>query len=117
MSNPIKKTQDSARTDDVAAGVAQLRTDLAEVIDEARSLLAGVAHETTRRNVNRAKDTYGQSVEQLRDGVGYATERVSHLVEEASTEIRRHPFATLGITLGVGLIVGSLLTLTGRHSR
>src|SRR4051812_44223165 len=67
------------------------------------------------------KDSAARSAEQVRDAANRATYRVRQQsrqgVNAAQTMITNHPMATALVSLGVGLLLGSMLGGQGRKSR
>ena len=84
-----------SRTHDVLDDFASLRKDM--------SKLADAANKAARDEVKHA----GQRLENLgRDMRSRATERADLAVEQ----VRSHPAAAIGISLGAGLVLGMLLS-------
>ena len=80
----------------------KLMQELRDVVAAAEELLAA----TSSENVERIKE--------IRDRTEIALQGARERLEGAGTEIeaqvRKHPYAALGIAAGVGLIVGILLS-------
>jgi ElaB/YqjD/DUF883 family membrane-anchored ribosome-binding protein len=95
-----------------AAESAALAEELRNVVNQAEELLRAVGEDgneamsALRERVFEAVDTAKTRLTDLEEQAQRATERVTSAAE---TYIREHPWATVGIALGAGLIIGSLL--------
>jgi ElaB/YqjD/DUF883 family membrane-anchored ribosome-binding protein len=89
----------------------QVVTHLKELITEAQHLVG---------------DTAGDKVEAMRERLGQAQERLQELYESArdkvvagakSTDatIRAHPYESLAVALGVGVLIGALVRRNSNH--
>jgi ElaB/YqjD/DUF883 family membrane-anchored ribosome-binding protein len=82
-----------SRTDDVLEDFAELRKDVGRLYD--------AANQAARSEIRFAKNRVGQLTEDLR---GQASERAEYVSEQ----VRLHPYAAIGASLGVGLLLGLL---------
>lgn len=114
MSTSTSTQSTRKKADDVASGAAKLKEDLARLVGEASAFLTESTAQTARAGAEKTRATYDQSVSGMREGYSTAMDTASELAEVAENEIRKRPFTTVGLTLGAGLIIGSLLTLGGR---
>jgi ElaB/YqjD/DUF883 family membrane-anchored ribosome-binding protein len=112
----VPTSSDSPKVKESAAHVAQLKDDLANVINEAKSLLSDIAGNAAQKQSHRTRELYAQGVDRFREGMDAASSQAAHFSDAAGTQVRKHPLTALGITLGAGLILGSLLSLTHRNS-
>ncbi|MEM6822767.1 MAG: DUF883 family protein [Verrucomicrobiota bacterium] len=90
----------------------KLMEDLKQVINDAEALtketagdLSGRAKEVRDKLAVRIKDAKGQ-ISQLES---VAKERAAEGVKETDRVIREHPYESLGISFGLGILVGVLL--------
>ena len=79
------------------------------------------AAQTTIRAVRECAEPVIAAVEENLRGVKQAVadgrEKVEDCAAEAKMEMRRHPFATLAIAVGVGSLLGCLVGFTLGHFR
>jgi len=79
----------------------KLMAELRTVVAAAEELLAAAGTE----NAERLKELRGRAEEALRG----AHARLEGAGEELEDQVRKHPFAALGIAAAAGLVVGLLL--------
>jgi ElaB/YqjD/DUF883 family membrane-anchored ribosome-binding protein len=84
-----------------AAG-EKLLSELRTVVTAAEELLSATGSESAER----LKELRGRAEEALRG----ARARLEGASDEIEDQVRRHPFAALGIAAAVGLVIGVLLT-------
>jgi ElaB/YqjD/DUF883 family membrane-anchored ribosome-binding protein len=84
-----------------AAG-EKLLSELRTVVTAAEELLSATGSESAER----LKELRGRAEEALRG----ARARLEGAGDEIEGQVRRHPFASLGIAAAVGLAIGVLLT-------
>ena len=82
-----------SRTDDVMEDFEELRKDVGRLYD--------AANKAARSEMRFAKNRVGQLTSDLRE---QAQERAEYLGEQ----VRTHPYAAIGASLGVGLVLGLL---------
>ena len=80
----------------------KLMKELREVVAAAEELLAAAGSE----NAERLKEIRDRTEGALRD----ARARLEGAGGELEERVKQHPFAALGIAVGVGLVVGILLS-------
>ena len=80
----------------------KLMQELRDVVAAAEELLAATAGE----NAERLREIRDRTASALQG----ARERLEGAGSEIEEQVRRHPYAALGIAAGVGLIVGVLLS-------
>lgn len=95
-----------ARTNDVIEDFAELRKDMGKLAEAANAAArsevkhAGKRLEVLGRDMrSRAGDGFGYLRTRANEGAGYVTEQV-----------RSHPGAAIGASLGAGLVLGFLLS-------
>jgi ElaB/YqjD/DUF883 family membrane-anchored ribosome-binding protein len=79
----------------------KVMAELRAVVAAAEALLAATGTESAER----LKELRGQAEEALRG----ARDRLEGAGEEIEDQVRKHPFAALGIAAAVGLVIGVLL--------
>jgi ElaB/YqjD/DUF883 family membrane-anchored ribosome-binding protein len=82
-----------SRTDDVMEDFEELRKDVGRLYE--------AANQAARSEIRFAKNRVGQLTSDLRE---QASERAEYLGEQ----VRTHPYAAIGASLGVGLLIGLL---------
>ncbi len=99
-----------------AASSAALAEELRNVVNQAEELLRAVGEDsgevisTLRSRVNDAVDTAKSRLSDLEE---QATEATRRATSTAETFIRDNPWATVGVAVGVGLLLGALLSRSG----
>jgi ElaB/YqjD/DUF883 family membrane-anchored ribosome-binding protein len=84
-----------SRTHDVLDDFSSLRKDMSKLAEAANKAARAEVKHAGKRLENLGRDMRTRAS----DGAGYAVEQV-----------RTHPGAAIGISLGVGLLIGMLLT-------
>lgn len=84
-----------ATADDVLEDFAELRRDVNKLVD--------AASQAARQEVDNTRDRIERMGRSVRED---ASERLDHVTDK----VRAHPGAALGATLGVGVIIGLLLS-------
>src|SRR5688500_5862025 len=96
-----------------AASSAALAEELRNVVRQAEELLGAVAGDSgeavglLRERVYSAVDTAKTRLSALEEQAGQMTQRTAVAMENY---VREHPWITVGIAVGVGLLLGALLT-------
>lgn len=96
-----------------AASSAALAEELRNVVDQAEELLRAIGEDGSdvvsqlRARVFDAVDTAKTRLSDLEEQAAGATQQAASSVEEY---IRANPWTTVGVAVGVGLLVGALLT-------
>lgn len=87
-----------------------------QVIDHLRSLIAeaektigSTLAEDADETLSSFRERFGDLKEKLSDSVSFARERITSGARQADSTIRTHPYETLAIALGVGVLLGVLL--------
>lgn len=83
-----------SRTEDVIDDFAELRKDVGRLYE--------AANQAARSELRFAKNRVGQLTADLRS---QASDRAEYLGEQ----VRTHPYAAIGASLGVGLLIGILM--------
>jgi ElaB/YqjD/DUF883 family membrane-anchored ribosome-binding protein len=96
-----------------AASSAALAEELRKVVDQAEELLRAIGEDgsevvsTLRARVYDAVDTAKTRLADLEEQAAGVTDRAASSVE---SYIRDNPWTTVGMAVGVGLLIGALLT-------
>ena len=90
----------------VRSDIAQLKQDLRLLMDDMGAVAKNRAH--------RAKERVGEAMHEFKDRAGEAAQAAKEkgrvAAEKAEETITDHPFASVGIAFGVGLLLGAVLT-------
>lgn len=85
-----------------------LRHDAGTVMDDARHVLAATS-DLKDRTVSEARYHLESAIDRLRDTV----QRMEHLAVDRARDtdacIRRHPYASIALAVGVGALLGRIL--------
>ena len=96
-----------------AASSAALAEELRNVVRQAEELLGAVAGDSSeavsmlRERVYTAVDTAKSRLSDLEEQAEQVSQRAAVALENY---VREHPWTTVGIAVGVGLLLGALLT-------
>lgn len=99
--------------ENTAASSAALAEELRNVVSQAEELLRAIGEDgneavsALRERVHEAVDTAKTRLSDLEEQAAGATRRAASTVEQY---IRDNPWTTVGIAVGVGLLLGALLT-------
>jgi ElaB/YqjD/DUF883 family membrane-anchored ribosome-binding protein len=99
-----------------AASSAALAEELRNVVRQAEELLRAVGEDTgdvmstLRSRVHEAVDTAKSRLSDLEEEAVVASRQAASAAEEF---IRENPWTTVGVAVGVGLLLGALLTRSG----
>ena len=90
--------------------------DLSTLADDARALLDATA-DVTGDQLGEARERLAAALETGKKLVGQAKDRAVAGAKVADSAVREHPYAAIGIALGVGALVGWLVAsrFTGRR--
>lgn len=80
-----------------------------ELAEEARALLDATA-EVGGEKVARARQRLAEVLEKARETCGHLREKTMEGARAADKSIREHPYPAIGMALGIGALVGFLLT-------
>lgn len=96
LSDTVDEVERAFDRDDLDAG--NLREDLRRKASELRDRLNTALHQSADATERALRKGYDRAEESLREGVDY-TER----------KIKDHPFASVGIAAGVGVLIGLMI--------
>ena len=95
---------------DVAAGKSDISALTAQVTDALNSF-AGTAKKQARRGYNQARANVDSAVDEMSErgsAVMGAAQDAAHSIEETLEDvIQQRPLATMGLALGLGLLIGA----------
>lgn len=104
--NGAARTALKARASDVMDDFVELRKDVNRLADAAnKAARAEVKHAGKRISI-----ATGGIRERASETVDAVRERAAETAEQAAERVRAHPAAAVGISLGVGVLLGALLT-------
>lgn len=81
---------------------------LRDVEEDARTLIAATA-DTADEKIRMARERMHEALEMARETVGNARERLRDGARSADTVVRGHPYESIAIAFGVGLLAGLLV--------
>lgn len=90
----------------------QIIEHIGRLMDEAEAMLSGPASEATEAvtsKLSSIKDRLSAAQDKLADVYGRARKQVVAGAKYADNTIRDHPYQSIGIALGVGVLVGYLI--------
>lgn len=90
----------------------QLIHDLRTVIHDAQALMQSKSHDC-KVNSDELKNSMAQklslAIDQLRHMEFHANEKINRAAQKTQTYVQCHPIKALGISAGVGLLIGILM--------
>lgn len=90
----------------VKSDIAQLRTDMSELVDSFRQM--------GQERVHEAKSRATSEVERLREQLNQAYDRARQegreVYETAHHRLEEHPLTSVGLAFGLGLLIGKILS-------
>lgn len=104
----MKNNQDIARTP------SELLEDLRTLIAETKTLVAESVSERSGQALAALSERIGAAQERVTELYGDAKEKVVAGAKCTDATIREHPYQSLAVALGAGIIVGALLARRSR---
>lgn len=86
-----------------------LLDELRALVAEAEGLMGGEVNDHARDKMEQLRERLADAQERLSDLYGSAKEKVSEGARKTDEAIRAHPYESLAIALGVGVLIGALL--------
>jgi ElaB/YqjD/DUF883 family membrane-anchored ribosome-binding protein len=86
----------------------RLATDVRAVMRDAEELLKATAGETGEK-VTEIRSRLAEALESAKESCGHLQERAVKTAKATDHVIREHPYESIGIALGVGLLIGVLV--------
>jgi ElaB/YqjD/DUF883 family membrane-anchored ribosome-binding protein len=99
-SNATSTAQESAE---------QLLENLRTLVSEAEATLAGGAAEKSEELLSDLRSRLEAGLDRLNEYYGQAKRRVAAGARSTDATIRSHPYESLAVALGVGVLVGALI--------
>jgi ElaB/YqjD/DUF883 family membrane-anchored ribosome-binding protein len=87
----------------------QLVDHLRSLIAEAEKALSSSFTENAEERLSSLRERLGDLKEKVQDGVTFAREKIVTGAKQADSTIRDHPYESLAIALGIGLLLGIFL--------
>jgi ElaB/YqjD/DUF883 family membrane-anchored ribosome-binding protein len=86
-----------------------IRNDLAQLAADARALIA-VTSDATAEKVVAARDRLAATLEKGKDVYGRMRDKATEGARTADVAVREHPYEAIAISLGVGAMLGFILS-------
>jgi len=93
----------------------QLVTHLRNMLTEAEQLVGNTAGEYVGEKAEALRERFSAAQERLSELYSAAQEKVVDGAKATDRTIRSHPYESLAIALGVGVLVGALLRRGSSH--
>lgn len=87
----------------------QLIEHISQLMAEAEAMLAGPISEQAGGRINEIKSRLESAQEKLVDMYGSARKKIVAGAKYTDQAIRTHPYESLAIALGIGVLLGALL--------
>jgi len=87
----------------------QIVEHLRALIAEAEKTIGAELTEGAEEKLGSLRDRFSDAKEKAEHCLSVAREKVVHGAKQADTAIRSHPYESLAIALGVGVLLGALL--------
>lgn len=87
----------------------QLLEHLRALLADAEQALGAEVTEATGEKLSALRGRLSDAKDKLEHGLSVAREKVVHGAKQADSAIRAHPYESLAIALGVGVLLGALL--------
>jgi ElaB/YqjD/DUF883 family membrane-anchored ribosome-binding protein len=84
-----------------------LDNDLSTLAQEARALMAATA-DVTGEKISQARHRLADALESSKEFYGRVRDKTVEKAKAADETIREHPYQTIGIAFGVGVLIGVL---------
>ncbi|TWC80623.1 ElaB/YqjD/DUF883 family membrane-anchored ribosome-binding protein [Rhizobium sp. SJZ105] len=104
VNDKIQQSLENGDAADVAAQLAQLREDLANLAKSVKTLGVGASHELKAQAARVADDALTASGE-MADSV---RNEISSLNDNLTDQVQKNPLQSLGIAVGVGFVLALL---------
>lgn len=91
------------------ASAEEVMEDLRALINEAEQVVSNGVSTTSSQVVADLRERLQSGLEKLNDYYGSAKERVAAGARRTDETIRAHPYESLAIALGVGVLIGALV--------
>jgi ElaB/YqjD/DUF883 family membrane-anchored ribosome-binding protein len=85
-----------------------LVSDLKTVVRDSEALL-GAMTAATGEKADSLKERLGESLCHARETCRKLEDKTKETVQRADTVIREHPYQSIGVAIGVGVLIGALI--------
>jgi ElaB/YqjD/DUF883 family membrane-anchored ribosome-binding protein len=93
-----------------------IRNDLAQLVEDARALIA-VTADATGEKVVEARNRLAATLEKGKEAYGWMRDKAAEGARTADVAVRKHPYEAIAIGVGVGAMLGFILSSSLRASR
>ncbi|AAK89267.2 DUF883 domain-containing protein [Agrobacterium fabrum] len=104
VNDKIQQSLENGDAADVAAQLAQLREDLANLAESVKALGVGASHELKAQAARVADDAISASS----DMADTVRNEISTLNDNLTDQVQKNPLQSLGIAIGVGFVLALL---------
>jgi ElaB/YqjD/DUF883 family membrane-anchored ribosome-binding protein len=80
--------------------------NLKSVIHDAEEMIKATSEDMFGDQYRVAKEKFNDTVEELREQASHAQDRIKDAADETAKQVKAHPLESIGIALGVGLLIG-----------
>ncbi len=87
----------------------ELLENLRELISEAEQVVSNGVSSTSSQVISDLRDRLQSGMEKLNDYYGTAKDKVVAGARKTDETIRAHPYESLAVALGVGVLIGALI--------
>jgi ElaB/YqjD/DUF883 family membrane-anchored ribosome-binding protein len=87
----------------------EIAAHISRLMSEAEAMLAGPVAASAGDKLDEMKSRFAQAQERLTDLYGAARKKVVAGAKATDETIRTHPYESLAIALGVGVLLGALI--------
>jgi len=92
-----------------------ISNDMGQLAEDARALMAATA-DVAGEKVSDARKRLAAALESGKEFYGRAREKAVEGVKAADEVVHDHPYQAIGIALGVGALIGYLVSRRGCHN-
>jgi ElaB/YqjD/DUF883 family membrane-anchored ribosome-binding protein len=97
----------SAASGDVHDDLAALRDDVARLTRQIADIVAALGGATWRKAKSNVEDVLGEAQEKGQEAVDAVREVGDNLVDALDESLKKRPYTTLGLALGIGFLFGA----------
>lgn len=104
----MKTTKNSAHTP------KELLNDLRSLVSDTQTMATESLSEHTAEALDALRERYDAAQERFAELYEVAKKRAVEGAQQADATIRKHPYESLAIALGVGVVIGALISRRSR---
>ena len=93
-----------------------IRNDLTQLVEDARALIA-VTADATGEKIVEARNRLAATLEKSKEAYGWMREKAAEGARAADMTVRKHPYEAIAISVGVGAVLGFILSGSLRASK